>query len=65
MHRAEVAAFLTALGFPIKLRTLHKYATLGGGPPYRKFGRYAMYRPQEALTWALARAVEKDGRGAE
>ena len=45
----------TALGFPIKAKTLSTKATRGGGPPYQLFGPWVLYRWGDALKWAQAR----------
>ena len=50
--RIPTAAALTAAGYPVKPKTLATKATRGGGPPYRLFGRRALYRWGDALDWA-------------
>ena len=55
LTRAELAAELTARGFPIAKTTLETIATRGGGPRYQKFGRSALYDLAEALDWAAGR----------
>jgi hypothetical protein len=50
--RVSTAAALTAVGYPVKPKTLATKATRGGGPPYRLFGRRALYRWGDALAWA-------------
>jgi hypothetical protein len=50
--RVPTAAALTAAGYPVKPKTLATKATRGGGPPYRLFGRRALYRWGDALAWA-------------
>lgn len=50
--RVPTAAALTAAGYPVKPKTLATKATRGGGPPYRLFGRRALYRWGDALGWA-------------
>ena len=50
--RAPTAAALSAAGFPITPKTLATKASRGGGPPYRLFGRRALYRWRDALAWA-------------
>jgi hypothetical protein len=32
-------------------KTLAKLATVGGGPPFRKFGRAPMYAPEDLDAW--------------
>ncbi len=55
LRRAELAAALTAHGFPITKATLETLACRGGGPAYRRFGRATLYDLVEALAWARAR----------
>ena len=55
LRRAELAAALTAYGFPTAPATLATMATRGGGPPFRLFGRIPLYRWGDALTWAEGR----------
>ena len=40
----------------LKRRTLEKMRTLGGGPPYRKHGRYVRYHIDELKAWSEGRA---------
>lgn len=35
--------------------TLAKLACIGGGPKFRKLGRYPVYTPDDLDKWALAR----------
>jgi len=55
LRRRELAQALTKEGFPVAESTLATIATRGGGPPFRKFGRYPLYPLQDALSWARAR----------
>ena len=55
LKRNELAAELTARGFPIKAATLSTKAVRGGGPPFRHFGRHVLYDLAGALAWAEAR----------
>lgn len=36
-------------------RTLEKMRTVGGGPTYRKHGRYVRYHIDDLDTWSVAR----------
>jgi hypothetical protein len=56
LSRREAAAALAAHGFPTAPATLEKLATVGGGPPFRKYGRRVIYEYGELLAWAEARA---------
>jgi hypothetical protein len=55
LSRKEIAEALTKEGFTIAESTLATKATIGGGPPYRKFGRYVKYDWNDALNWANGR----------
>jgi hypothetical protein len=52
LTRVAVAEALTTAGYPVSPSTLSTKATRGGGPPYSLFGRRALYRWGDALTWA-------------
>jgi len=55
LTREALAQALTSHGLPIAANTLRTKATRGGGPPYRKFGRVALYQWGDALAWAEGR----------
>lgn len=55
LSRREAADLLTARGFRVAKNTLQKYATVGGGPPYRKFGHRVLYTEADLLEWAEGR----------
>ena len=57
-RRGKLVEKLNEAGFPITKATLETMACRGGGPPFRKFGRYPLYRFSEALAWANARMGE-------
>jgi hypothetical protein len=42
-------------GVPCSSKTLAKYAVIGGGPIYSKFGRYPVYTADDLDAWAQAR----------
>jgi hypothetical protein len=50
--RQQVAAALTAHGFPVAAGTLQTKASRGGGPPFMHFGPRVLYRWGDALEWA-------------
>lgn len=52
LSRAEAAAFLTARGYRISVATLGKYACVGGGPAFEKFGRRPLYTESSLIEWA-------------
>jgi hypothetical protein len=61
LTRAETAKALTAIGFPIKFNTLTKMASRGDGPAYHVWGRLALYRWGEAISWAQRRLAGAPG----
>lgn len=52
MDRRHAAEFLSSLGFQISTATLAKYASVGGGPLMRHFGRRVVYDRKSLLEWA-------------
>jgi hypothetical protein len=58
LRREPTAEALTKSGYPIKGKTLATKASRGGGPPYRKFGPWPLYRWGDSLAWARARLSE-------
>lgn len=59
LNRRDAAIFLCENSFQITRKTLDKYATTGGGPPYRKFGRRCLYTPADLIEWAESKLSEK------
>ena len=55
LRRKAAAAALTASGYPTAPSTLASLATRGGGPKWRRYGRYPLYRWADALDWARSR----------
>jgi hypothetical protein len=53
--RKRIAAALTAAGYPTSPATLGSFATRGGGPPFCRWGMYALYEWGSSLLWAEAR----------
>jgi hypothetical protein len=52
LRRAEAAEHIRRKwGYPCSPRTLAKYAVTGGGPPFRKAGRYPLYHPDDLDSW--------------
>lgn len=49
--RAEAAQYCTAKGLPVSKNTLQKFATVGGGPVYRRFGNKAIYTLADLDAW--------------
>jgi hypothetical protein len=46
-------------GQPCSHKTLAKLAVVGGGPLYRKAGKFPLYEPDDLDEWALARLSPK------
>jgi hypothetical protein len=65
LTRDQVAALLTAAGFPVRAKTLATKATRGGGPPFRRFGSRPLYRWGDALAWAESRLSPPIGSTSE
>ena len=56
LRRSEAAIYITErYGFPCSRQWLAKLAVIGGGPVFRKAGRYPVYEPSELDRWAKAR----------
>lgn len=55
INRNEGEALSAELGTPVKSGYLQKLACVGGGPPYRIFGRTALMVPAEFIDWLLSR----------
>jgi hypothetical protein len=55
LRREQAAAFLSERGFKTSPKTLASMATRGGGPRFRRFGRFPVYTPADLLRWAEAR----------
>ena len=52
LRRTEAAKHIQQKwGYPCSPRTLAKYAVIGGGPPFRKAGRYPLYHPDDLDGW--------------
>jgi hypothetical protein len=57
LTRKEAADFLSERGYRVAPATLAKYASVGGGPLFRSFGRRPLYAPADLLAWAQARST--------
>jgi hypothetical protein len=56
MRRADAARYIReAHGIPCAPTTLAKYAVLGGGPPFRKAGKFPIYSRADLDAWANQR----------
>lgn len=59
-RRVEAAAYVTeAWRVPLSPKTLSKLAVLGGGPAFRKIGRYPLYEQGDLDDWVLSRSSKK------
>jgi hypothetical protein len=58
LTRKELAHYIThELGRPMSFSTLSKLGALGEGPPVHEWwGRFPLYRREDAKAWADARA---------
>ncbi len=57
MTRAEAAGFLCERGYTVASTTLSKYAVIGGGPRYEKFGRKPLYTAADLLAWVASKTT--------
>lgn len=55
LSRASAVAYLADRGIVTTHGTLTKYASAGGGPEYRMFGRRAYYTQASLDAWVAAR----------
>jgi hypothetical protein len=55
LSRRDAARFLSEQGYKTAPSTLAKLACIGGGPPFRSFGRQPLYHPADLAAWAHAR----------
>jgi hypothetical protein len=65
LDRREAAEYLTSRGFKISWRTLQKFATVGGGPPYQHFGIRTVYESADLDEWAADRMKPARAKGAQ
>jgi hypothetical protein len=56
LRRADAAAYVCqTYGFPCSRQWLAKLAVIGGGPIFRKAGRFPIYKRTDLDQWAQAR----------
>jgi hypothetical protein len=56
LRRADAAQYVRdTWGIPCSTRWLAKLAVTGGGPVFRKAGRFPIYDPSDLDAWAEAR----------
>lgn len=58
LTRSEAADYLTGKGVPTSKNTLQKFATVGGGPVYRRFGNRALYIRPDLDTYVVEKISE-------
>jgi hypothetical protein len=60
MRRVEAARYIREVhGIPCVAPTLAKYACIGGGPAFRKAGKFPIYNQEDLDTWAEHRLSKK------
>lgn len=56
LRRSAAALYVReAWGLPCSTKWLAKLAVIGGGPIYRKAGRFPLYTPDDLDNWAESR----------
>lgn len=60
IRRADAAAYIQEKGLPCTTSTLAKYASLGGGPAYAKFGNVPVYTHADLDAWVESRMQRHD-----
>lgn len=56
LRRADAAEYvLSRYGFPCSKQWLARLACQGGGPTYRKAGKFPLYAVEDLDAWAQAR----------
>lgn len=59
LTRAKAAEYLTqVLGYPCARKTLDKYATTGGGPPFIHVGRRTLYKADDLRDWLAGKSSD-------
>ena len=59
LRRDEAAAYIRKKGLRMARATLAKFAVVGGGPPFRRYGRWPVYSPADLDAWIEARLTRK------
>ena len=66
LRRQAAAAYIRDThGQVCASRTLAKLASLGGGPAFRKAGKFPLYEPDDLDAWAMARLSPKVFRSSD
>jgi len=58
LRRDAAAEYLQSRFGAFTRQTLAKLASIGGGPKFRKFGRFPVYTREDLDTWAAARTSD-------
>ena len=59
LRRHEAARYVRErYGVPCSTQWLAKLVTVGGGPLYRKAGKYPIYTVEDLDTWILSRVTD-------
>jgi hypothetical protein len=60
LRRKKAAKYVEEMhGQPCSPKTLAKLAVVGGGPAYRKAGKFPLYEPDDLDEWAMAKLSPK------
>jgi hypothetical protein len=60
LRRKDAAKYVQDVhGQPCSPKTLAKLVVVGGGPAYRKAGKFPLYEPDDLDEWALAKLSPK------
>jgi hypothetical protein len=60
MRRADAARYIREnYGIPCAAPTLAKYACVGGGPVFRKAGKFPVYSRDDLDAWANQRTSQR------
>jgi len=51
----ETSEYINRLGLQVSKNTLQKWATTGGGPTYRRFGKRAVYLVSDINAWVASK----------
>ena len=65
LNRREAAAYCRHRGVPAAPSTFAKYATVGGGPQFMKFGRRVLYTAAALDAWIASKLSRPVGSTSE
>jgi len=65
MTRTQAAEYCRSKGFPVAAASLAKYAVVGGGPDFTKFGRKPLYPQDSVDAWIEGRLSKRVGSTSE